>query len=125
MHDVIGSGFVVQVGEEGEVDMEAVGMDAVGADGRERAMGKEQDGVVGEDLAVAVDEVVFVEAREVVRSSGSRGTPGFGESVGVGILGEAALEDGAEEGGGMLARREEGPLAQLGFGLAVVVFRRQ
>ena len=116
VHDVVGSGFVVQVGEEGEVDMEAVGMDAVGADGRERAMGKNQGGVVDVDLAVAVDEVVFVEAREVV---------GFGESVGMGFLGEAALEDGAEEGGGMLACREEGPLAQLGFGLAVVVFRRQ
>lgn len=125
VHDVVGSGFVVQVGEEGEVDMEAVGMDAVGTDGGERAMGKEQGGVVDVDLAVAVDEVVFVEAREVVRSSGSRGTPGFGESVGMGFLGEAALEDGAEEGGGALACREEGPLAQLGFGLAVVVFRRQ
>lgn len=116
VHDVVGSGFVVQVGEEGEVDMEAVGMDAVGADGRERATGKNQGGVVDVDLAVAVDEVVFVEAREVV---------GFGESVSMGFLGEAALEDGAEEGGGMLARREEGPLAQLGLGLAVVVFRRQ
>lgn len=116
VHDVVGSGFVVQVGEEGEVDMKAVGMDAVGADGRERATGQEEGGVVDVDLSVAVDEVVFVEAREVV---------GFGESVGMGFLGEAALEDGAEEGGGMLARREEGPLAQLGFGLTVVVFRRQ
>lgn len=116
VHDVVGSGFVVQVGEEGEVDMEAVGMDAVGADGRERAMGKEQGGVVDVDLAVAVDEVVFVEAREVV---------GFGEAAVMGFLGEAALEDGAEEGGGVLARLEEGPLAQLGFGLAVVVFGRK
>lgn len=116
VHDVVGSGFILQVGEEGEVDMEAVGIDAVGADGGERAMGKNQGGVVDVDLAVAVDEVVFVEVREVV---------GFGESVGMGFLGEAALEDGAEEGGCMLARLEEGPLAQLGFGLAVVVFRRQ
>ena len=116
VHDVVGTGFVLQVGEEGEVDMETVGMEAVGVDGGQRATGKDQGGVVDVDLAVAVDEVVFVEAREVV---------GFGESLGMGFLGEAALEDGAEEGGGVLTRLEEGPLAQLGFGLAVVVFRRQ
>ena len=116
VHDVVGTGFILQIGEEGEVDMEAVGMDAVGVDDRQWATGKDQGGVVDVDLAVAVDEVVFVKAREVV---------GFGESVGMGFLGEAALEDGAEEGGGVLARFEEGPLAQLGLGLAVVVFRRQ
>jgi len=116
VHDVVGTGFVVQVGVESEVDMEAVGVDVAGADGGERASGKEEGGVVDVDLAVAVDEVVFVEAREVV---------GFGEAAVVGFLGEAALEDGAEEGGGVLARLEEGPLAHLGFGLAVVVFRRQ
>ena len=116
VHDVVGTGFVLQVGEEGEVDMEAVGTDAVGVDDGQWATGKEQGGVVDVDLSVAVDEVVFVEAREVV---------GFGESVGMGFLREAALEDGAEEGCGVLARFEEGPLAQLGLGLAVVVFRRQ
>lgn len=116
VHDIVGTGFILQVGEEGEVDMEAVGTDAAGVDDRQWATGKDQGGVVDVDLAVAVDEVVFVEAREVV---------GFGESVGMGFLGEAALEDGAEEGGGMLTRLEESPLAQLGLGLAVVVFRRQ
>lgn len=116
VHDVVGTGFVVLVGVEGEVDMEAVGVDVADADSGERATGKEEGGVVDVDLAVAVDEVVFVEAREVV---------GFGEAAVMGFLGEAALEDGAEEGGGVLARLEEGPLAQLGFGLAVVVFGRK
>ena len=88
VHDVVGTGFVVQVGVESEVDMEAVGVDVAGADSGERATGKEEGGVVDVDMAVAVDEVVFVEAREVV---------GFGEAVVVGFLGEAALEDDAEE----------------------------
>lgn len=60
--------------------------------------------------------MVFVEAREVV---------GLGHAVFVGFLSEAALQDGAEESRGGLPRFEECPLPQLGFRLAVVVFRRK
>ena len=94
----------------------AVGTAAGELHHRQWATGEEQGGIIDVDGAVCVREMVFVEAREVV---------GLGHAVLVGFLGEAALQDGAEEGGGGLPRLEECPLAQLGFGLAVVVFSRK
>lgn len=66
--------------------------------------------------AVFIHETVFVQPREIV---------GFGQSLAVCLFGEAALEDDAEEGGGLLARLEECPLPQLRFRLAVIVLRWQ
>ena len=94
----------------------AVGTAAGELHHRQWATGEEEGGIVDSDGAVCVHEIVFVEPREVV---------GLGHAVLVGFTGEAALQDGAEEGGGGLPRLEECPLAQLGFGLAVVVFSRK
>lgn len=115
MDDIVGAGFGgIEAGAEGEFDMQTVDTAAGELHHGQWATGEEQDGIVDMDCAVCVHEMVFVEAREVV---------GLGHTVFVSFLGESALQDGAEEGGGGLPRLEECPLPQLGFGLAVVVFR--
>lgn len=115
--DIVGAGFGgIEAGAKGEGDAKAVGSVASELHHWQRATGEEEGGIVDANGAVFVHEMVFVEAREVV---------GLGHAVFVGFLSEVALQDGAEEGGGGLPRFEECPLPQLGFRLAVVVFRRK
>ena len=115
MDDIVGSGFGgIEARTESKFDMQTVDAAVGELHHGQRTTGEKQGGIVDADGAVFVHEIVFVEAREVV---------GLGHAVLVGFLGEAALQDGAVEGGGGLPRLEECPLPKLGFGLAVVVFR--
>ena len=117
VHHVVGTGFgAIEAGMETDLDMKAVGMEILNEHLGQRAVGDQEGGIVDADLAAVVDEMLLVEVREVV---------GLGHPVVVCLLGEAPLEDGAEEGGGPLAGLEECPLPQLGFRLAVVVLSRQ
>lgn len=115
MDDIVGAGFGgIEAGTKSKFDMQVVDAAVGELHHGQGATGEEEGGIVDADGAVFVHEMVFVEAREVV---------GLGHAVLVGFLGEAALQDGAVEGGGGLPRLEECPLTQLGFGLAIVVFR--
>ena len=117
MHHIVRAGFGgIEARTESKFDMQTVDAAAGELHHGQRATGEKQGGIVDADGAVCVHEMVFVEAREVVS---------LGHAVLVGFFSKAALEDGAVEGGGGLPCFEECPLTQLGFGLAVVVFRRK
>lgn len=117
VHHIVGTGFIsIKVWQEDNLDLQAVGVTAGDVDLRQRATGDAQGRIVDVDNSIVVHKLFFVQAREVV---------GLGHPVGVGLFGKPTLEDGAVKGGGLLPRLEECPLAQLRFGLAVVVLRRQ
>ena len=75
-----------------------------------RAGGENQAGIVDMNRAVGVGEALLVDAGELVV---------LDMPVGVGFLGEAALDDGAEDGGGVLHGLEERTLPQLRLRLVV------
>ena len=75
-----------------------------------RAGGENQAGIVDMNRAVGVGEALLVDAGELVV---------LDMPVGVGLLGEAALDDGAEDGGGVLHGLEERTLPQLRLRLVV------
>lgn len=121
MDDIVGAGFVGgEVGVECQRYVEAIGVASGEGDSGQGTNCELQGGVVDGDFAVGISEALFVEARELVRSSGSRGTPGLGVALAMGVLGEAALQHGTIEGCSLLGGLEEGALAQLRFRLAVV-----
>lgn len=75
-----------------------------------RAGGENQAGIVDMHRAVGVGEALLVEPGELVV---------LDMTMGVGLLGEAALDDGAEDGGGVLHGLEERSLPQLRLRLVV------
>ena len=98
--DIVGTGSVVtHIGTKNELYMEAVGMTAGDMHFGQRTLGDKQGGIVDMHFAVVIHEAVLVQTREKV---------GFGQPRGVSLLGEAVLEDDAEEGRGLLACLEEG-----------------
>lgn len=112
MDDIVGTGFVGGgVGVERQRDVETSGVASCESDRGQGANRKLQGGVVDGDFAVGIGEALFVEARELV---------GFGVALAMGVLGEAALQQGTIEGCGLLGGLEDGSLAQLRFRLAVV-----
>lgn len=76
-----------------------------------RAGGENQAGIVDMHRAVGVGEALLVDAGELVV---------LDMPVSVGFLGEAALDDRAEDGGGVLHGLEERTLPQLRFRFVVV-----
>jgi len=76
-----------------------------------RAGGENQAGVVDMHRAVGVGEALLVDLGELVV---------LDMPMGVGLLGETALEDGAEDRGGVLHGLEERTLPQLCLRLVVV-----
>ena len=76
-----------------------------------RAGGENQAGIVDMHRAVGVGEALLVDPGELVV---------LDMPVGVGFLGEAALNDRAEDGGGVLHGLEECPLPLLRLRLVVV-----
>ena len=77
----------------------------------DKAGGEQQTGIVDMDGAILIDETLLVEAGELVV---------LDVAILVGFLGEAALDDGTEERGGVLHSFEKGTLPQLRLGLLVV-----
>ena len=75
-----------------------------------RAGGENQAGIVDMHRAIGVGEALLVDFGELVV---------LDMPVSVGFLGEAALDDGAEDGGGVLHGLEERPLPQLRLRLVV------
>ena len=117
MDNIVGRGLgIPKTGIESDLHTKAFGARAGENNPGQRTPGHEQRRIVGVHHAVVVLEAVFVETREII---------GFGHPLAMRLLGETALQDGAEEGGGLLTRLEERPLPQLGLRLAVVVLRRQ
>ena len=76
-----------------------------------RAGGENQAGIVDMHRAVGVGKALLVEPGELVV---------LDMPVGVGLLGEAALDDRAEDGGGVLHGLEKRPLSQLCLRLVVI-----
>lgn len=112
MDDIVGTGFVGgEVGVESQRDVETFGVASCESDRGQGTNRELQGGVVNGDSAVGIGEALFVEARELV---------GFGMPLAMGVLGEAALQQGTIEGCGLLGGLEDGALAQLRFRLAVV-----
>ena len=90
--------------------MQAVGMAFGKIHASTRASGENQTGIVDMHRAVGVGEALLVEPGELVV---------LDMPVGVGFLGEAALDDRAEDGGGVLHGLEERTLPQLRLRLVV------
>lgn len=90
--------------------MQAIGMAIGKIHAGYRAGGENQAGVVDMHRAVGVGEALLVDAGELVV---------LDMPAGVGFLGEAALDDRAEDGGGVLHGLEECPLPQLRLRLVV------
>ena len=76
-----------------------------------RAGGENKAGIVDMHRAVVIGEALLVYFGELVV---------LDMPMGVGLLGEAALDDGAEDGGGVLHGLEERTLPQLCLRLVVV-----
>ena len=91
--------------------MQAIGMAIGKINAGYRAGGENQAGIVDMHRAVGVGEALLVDPGELVV---------LDMPVGVGLLGETALDDGAEDGGGVLHGLEERTLPQLCFRLVVV-----
>lgn len=81
--DIVGAGFVGGgVGVEGQRDVETFGVASCESDRGQGTNRELQGWVVDGDFAVGIGEALFVEARELI---------GFGMSLAMGVLGEAAL----------------------------------
>ena len=104
---VEGYGLVGLVAE----DMQAIDMAIGKIHAGYRAGGENQAGIVDMHRAVGVGEALLVKLGELVV---------LDMPVGVGLLGEAALDDRAENGGGVLHGLEERSLPQLRLRLVVV-----
>lgn len=98
-------------GFELKLHMQAVGMEIGKTNASNRAGGENQTRIVDMHRAVGVGEALLVDFGELVV---------LDMPVGVGFLGEAALDDGAEDGGGVLHGLEERPLPQLRLRLVVI-----
>ena len=92
------------VGLELKLHMQAIDMAIGKIHAGYRAGGENQAGIVDMNRAVGVGEALLVDAGELVV---------LDMPVGVGHLGEATLDDGAEDGGGVLHGLEERTLPQL------------
>lgn len=99
------------VGLELKLHMQAIDMAIGKIHAGYRAGGENQAGIVDMHRAVGVGEALLVKLGELVV---------LDMPVGVGLLGEAALDDRAENGGGVLHGLEERSLPQLRLRLVVV-----
>lgn len=115
--DGIDEDYIVEVGMIGsdvglelKLHMQAIDMAIGKIHAGYRAGGENQAGVVDMHRAVGVGEALLVDFGELVV---------LDMPMGVGLLGEAALDDGAEDGGGVLHGLEERTLPQLRLRLVV------
>lgn len=116
--DGIDEDYIVGIGMSGtaagfelKLHMQAVGMEIGKTNASNRAGGENQAGIVDMHRAIVIGEALLVDSGKLVV---------LDMSVSVGFLGETALDDGAEDGGGVLHSLEERPLSQLRLRLVVV-----
>ena len=108
---IVGIGMSVAVtGVELKLYMQAIGMAIGKIHAGYRAGGENQAGIVDMHRAVGIGEALLVYFGELIV---------LDMPMGVGLLGEAALDDGTEDGGGVLHGLEERPLPQLRLRLVV------
>lgn len=91
-------------GVELKLYMQAIGIASGKTYRGDRPSGENQAGIVDVHRAVVIGEALLIDFGELVV---------LDMPMGVGLLGEAALDDGAEEGGGVLHSLEERTLPQL------------
>ncbi len=103
--------IITAAGVELKLYMQAIGMAIGKIHAGYRAGGENQAGIVDMHRTVVVGEALLVDPGELVV---------LDMPAGVGFLGEAALDDGAEDGGGVLHGLEERTLPQLRLRLVVV-----
>lgn len=116
--DGIDEDYIVGIGMSGtaagfelKLHVQAVGMEIGKTNASNRAGGENQAGIVDMHRAVGVGEALLVDSGKLVV---------LDMPVSVGFLGEAALDDRAEDGRGVLHRLEERPLPQLRLRLVVI-----
>ena len=110
--------YIVGIGMSGttagfelKLNMQAIDMAIGKIHAGYRTSGEYQAGIVDLHRAVVVGEALLVDSGKLVV---------LDMPVGVGFLGEAALDDGAEDGGGVLHGLEKRTLPQLCLRLVVV-----
>lgn len=109
---IVGIGMIdVAASVELKLYMQAVDMTTGKVHDSNRTGGENQAGIVDMHRAVGIGEALLIDSGELVV---------LYMLVGVSLLGEAALDDGAEDGGGVLHGLEERTLPQLRLRLVVV-----